>query len=124
MKPTQQINRPRFAMVTLEDMERLTALVCNRQLHLMDMATFTALLGHTCTYSGRIAVTAVRLAEQLGVRECDMRKSLARLKKQNVLRLIRDRNTGERYYRLNPAIVQTCGKKGLQAMAAKEFAEA
>lgn len=124
MKAIQTINRPRFAMINLKDMDSVGALICSRSLHLMDGSVLLMLLGHTCTYSGRIQVTTARLAEQLHVAESAIRASLARLKKEHILRLIRDRNTGERYYRLNPSIVQTSAKGGLQAMAEKEFAEA
>lgn len=111
-------------MLELKETERVTELVAERKLELRDVAVIWALLGHTSSYSGRIQVTAAGIAHDLQVNDSEIRASLARLKKQDLLRLIKDRNTGERYYRLNPWMVSTNSKNSLFGLACKEFGEA
>lgn len=115
--------RPVFAMVQIKDVERMRKLIGERKLELRDAATVWTLLSYLDTYSGRIRVTAVRIAEDLQCQPTDVRASISRLKKQHLLRQVRDRNTGEHYYRLNPWMVQTANGS-LLGVAMKEFQEA
>jgi hypothetical protein len=124
MKTVDKANTPRFAMVDTESAMRVTELVGKRELQLRDVAVIWALMAHTSSYSGRIQVTAAGIANELQVFDSDVRASLARLKKHDLLRQIRDRNTGECYYRLDPDLVLTNSGGSLFALARKEFAEA
>lgn len=120
----QSTNTPQFVMLQLTDLERTIELLGTRTLQLRDAAVMLALMAHTDTYSGRIRVTAKKVAEELAIQEADARSSLARLKKQHLLRLVKDNNTGDRYYRLNPWMVRSSSKGGLLGLAMKEFQEA
>ena len=115
---------PQFVMLQLTDLERMIQSISSRNLQLRDAAVMLALMTHTDTYSGRIKVTAHQLALDLNMQEADARSALARLKKENLLRLVNDKNTGERYYRLNPWMVRSSSKAGLWAMATREFEDA
>lgn len=110
-------------MVQITDLTRMLQLAGNRQLHLMDGMLFLALMSHTHTYSGRVLVTVSRLAKDLQIRESDARAGVARLIKHHMVRRVKDPDTGEKYYRLNPWMVQT-SKGSLQGLAQKEFMEA
>lgn len=118
------VNTPRFVMLQITDLEKTIELIGQRDLLPRDGSVLLALMAHTDTFSGRIRVTATRLAGDLQLQDSDIRSSLARLKRCHLLRQIRDRNTGERYYRLNPWMVQSSSKGGLLAVAMKEFEEA
>jgi hypothetical protein len=124
MDTTKKVNTPRFAMVELKPSTRVTELVGKRELQLRDVAVIWALMGHTTSFSGRIQVTAAKIAKELVVNDSEIRASIARLKKHNLLRHIRDRNTGECYYRLDPDLVLTNTGGSLYGLACKEFAEA
>lgn len=121
MNPT---GRPQFVMLQLADLEQAISLLGSRRLQLRDAAVMLALMSHTDSYSGRIRVTTHQLALDLTMQEADVRAAIARLKKENLLRLINDRSTGERYYRLNPWMVHSSGQNSLLGMAMKEFQEA
>lgn len=123
MKPIPIDNKPAFAMVQIRDMSRAVELIGERKLHLMDAALMMALITHTHTYSGRVLVTTKKLAQQLHLNESDARAGIARLIKHHQLRRVKDPDTGEVYYRLNPWMVQT-SKGSLQGLAQKEFIEA
>ena len=123
MKPIPIDNKPVFAMIQIRDLSRTVELVGERKLHLMDAALMLALIKHTHTYSGRVLVTVHRLALDLKMNESDARAGIARLIKHHQLRRVKDPDTGEKYYRLNPWMVQT-SKGSLQGLAQKEFMEA
>lgn len=110
-------------MVQLQDLTRLIELAGQRKLALRDGALILALISHTEAGTGRIYVTAARLAEDLQVTESEVRAGISRLKKQLLLRLIKHRDTGDRYYLLNPWVVRS-GKEGAVGLAMKEFKEA
>lgn len=111
-------------MLQLADLEQAISLLGSRRLQLRDAAVMLALMAHTDTYSGRIRVTTHQLAIDLAMQEADVRATIARLKKENLLRLINDRSTGERYYRLNPWMICSSGQNSLLGLAMKEFQEA
>ena len=110
-------------MVQLQDLTRFIELAGQRKLELRDGVLVLALISHTEAGTGRIKVTASRLAQDLQVQEAEVRAGLARLKKQLQLRQIRHRDTGERYYLLNPWTVRS-GKESAIGLAMKEFREA
>lgn len=124
MKATEKANTPRFAMLELKETQRVKELVGQRVLQLRDVAVIWTLLSHTSSYSGRIKVTAAKVAGELQVTENEVRACFARLKKNHLLRQIKDPDTGERYYRLNPWMVSTNSGGSLFGLACKEFGEA
>ena len=107
-------------MVQIQDLTRLVELAGQRKLELRDCALILALITHTEASTGRIKVTAPRLAEDLQVQEAEVRAGISRLKKQLMLRLIKNRDTGERYYLLNPWVVRS-GRESLVGLAMQEF---
>jgi len=124
MNATGKANTPRFAMLELKETQRVKELVGRRDLELRDVAVIWALMSYTSSYSGRIQVSAAGIAQDLQVKESDVRASFARLKKHHLLRKVKDRNTGEHYYRLNPWMVLTNSGGSLFGLACKEFGEA
>lgn len=124
MNTTGKANTPRFAMLELKETQRVKELVGRRDLELRDVAVIWVLMSHTSSYSGRIQVSAARVAEELQVRESEVRACFARLKKHLLLRQVKDRDTGEHYYRLNPWMVLTNSGGSLFGLACKEFGEA
>ena len=111
-------------MLELKETQRVRDLVGRRDLELRDVAVIWTLMSYTSSYSGRIQVTAAGVAKDLQVKESDVRASFARLKKHHLLRQIKDRNTGEHYYRLNPWMVLTNSGGSLFGLACREFGEA
>ena len=115
----------RFVMLQLSDggLSQAVQLIGERKLQPRDAALLLALMSHTDTMTGRIRVTSQRLSEQLGVQDSEVRAGIGRLKKQHQLRLIRNVETGERYYLLNPWVVRS-GKDRAVGLVMKEFTEA
>jgi len=111
------------------DLDRVIDHCANRDLHPRDLGVMVAMLSYTETYSGRIPVTAMLIAERLNMSVKEVHACIARLKKQHILRLIQDKRTGARYYRLHPSLVSTWADrgsdgKGYYQLAMKEFEEA
>lgn len=102
---------------------QVVRLASERKLQLRDATVLLALMSHTDTMTGRIHVTSERIAEQIGSQDSEVRAGIARLKKHHLLRLIKDRDTGARYYLLNPWVVCS-GKDRAVGLAKKEFSEA
>ena len=125
MKRTAVKTKPDFAMVKIKDLQRMLELTATRDLQLRDGTLLLALISHTHTFSGRVQVTSRRLALDLGMTESDIRAGLARLIKHHMVRRVRNENTGELYYRLNPWTVSTTRDgSALEGLAQKEFMEA
>ena len=125
MKPTAVNKKPDFAMVKIKDLQRMIDLAATRDLELRDGMLMLALISHTHTYSGRVLVTVHRLAADLQMNESDVRSGVARLIKHHLLRRVKDRDTGEIYYRLNPWCVSTTRDgSALEGLAQREFMEA
>lgn len=122
--PVKRPNKPQFAMLQLEQLQRLIELFSAGILKPGDAVALLALLSHTDTFSGKIHVMPSRLADDVQVNPKSMITSLSRLKKAGVLRLVKCRETGERYYRINPLLICTSGKSGLFGLAMMEFTEA
>lgn len=110
-------------MVQLQDLTRLVELAGQRKLALRDGALILALISHTEVSTGRIYVTAAQLADDLQVAESEVRAGISRLKKQLLLRLIKRRDTGDRYFLLNPWVVRS-GKPAAIGLAMQQFKEA
>ncbi|MEY3930952.1 MAG: hypothetical protein RLZZ516_2662 [Cyanobacteriota bacterium] len=118
---------PHFVMLQLageHGLEGLIELIGRRDIELRDAAVVLALMLYTDTFSGRILVTSARLSKDLGMQDADVRASLSRLKRHNLLRFVKNQNTGERYFRLNPLMVRSSGKESLIAQAQLEYDQA
>jgi hypothetical protein len=115
----------RFVMLQLNDggVAQVVRLAGERKIELRDSVLLLALMAHTDTMTGRIHVTSQRLAEDTGSTDSEMRAGIARLKRHHLLRLIKDRDTGSRYYLLNPWVVCS-GKDRAVGLAKREFMEA
>lgn len=117
-------NTPEFVVLTIEDLGRLEELIGSRTLQLRDAAVFISLARATSTYSGRITITSAAIAKRLQMPVSGVKEAISRMKKQNLLRHVKDPDTGERYYRLNPWVIRTSGEGSLLGLAMKEFTEA
>ena len=98
------------------EMERVVDLLGQRELQLRDAAVLYALEAYCSWRSGRIRVTAKKLAERLSMQEKHVISSLTRLKKLQLLGRAMDRHTGEWFYLFNPSLVTvgtTQTQKGL-----------
>lgn len=113
----------RFLMVTIADLSRVTALLADRQLRLRDAGVLLALMAHMDTHTCRIRVSTAQLAEDLQMARSSIQASIARLKKQHLLRLVMDTATDDRFLLLNPHVIYA-GKSGAVGLAKKQFAEA
>lgn len=110
-------------MLQMNDLTRLIGLLADRQLQPRDAGVVLALMACTDSFTGRIHTTAFHLAELLKTNESEVRSALGRLKKQHLLRLIKEPKTGHRYYLLNPWLVQSGNQKAI-GLAMKTFREA
>ena len=77
-------------------------LVKERRLQPRDMAVVMGLLAHASWRSGKIAVTAARLAEELGMVDKHVISSISRLRKELVITKLLDEASGLPFYLLNP----------------------
>lgn len=102
---------------------RLIQHLGERALKPRDAGVFLALMAHTDTFTGRIHVSANQIAADLNSNPSEVRAAIARLKQQHLLRSIVDPISGNRYYLLNPWVVQS-GKPQAVGLAMKEFQEA
>ena len=110
-------------MLQLQDLGGVIALLGQRVLQPRDAGVLLAFMAHTETYSGRIYVTVDRIAEDLQSNPAEVRAAVGRLKKQHLLRLIVEKDTGRKYYLLNPWVVKS-GKPKAIGLAMKQFKEA
>ena len=79
--PVKRPNKPQFAMLQLEQLQRLIELFSAGVLKPGDAVALLALLSHTDTFSGKIHVMPSRLADDVQVNPKSMITSLSRLKK-------------------------------------------
>jgi predicted transcriptional regulator len=110
-------------MLQMNDLTRLIGLLADRQLQPRDTRVLLALMSCIDSYTGRIHTTAFHLAELLKTNESEIRSAIGRLKKQHLLRLIKEPRSGKRYYLINPWLVQA-GKQQAIGLAMKTFREA
>jgi predicted transcriptional regulator len=105
----------KFVKTHLLEMDRCLDLVQDRRLELRDMAVLWALMAYASWRTGKITVTAEKLAERLNMQRTHVVSSISRLKKALVLTLGEDPHDGTSFYLLNPAVAsvgteQTKGK--------------
>ena len=92
----------RFVKAHLGQLEQLLEALKDRRLQPRDMAVVMGLLAHANWRSGKIAITAVRLAEELGMVDKHVISSFSRLRKELVITKLLDETSGLPYYLLNP----------------------
>jgi hypothetical protein len=104
----------RFVKTHLGELEQLLVAVKDRRLQPRDMAVVMGMLSHASWQSGKIAVNAARLAEELGMVDKHVISSISRLRKELVITKLLDEKTGLPYYLLNPKMfsVGTLQQKG------------
>lgn len=107
---------------TLE-IDRVLALTAERRLELRDLAVLYALEGYCSWMSGRIEVTAKKIAERLKMQEKHVISSLTRLKKERLLAKATDPNTGMWFYLISPDLL-TVGTSQREGYLRKTFSEA
>lgn len=95
----------KFVKAHHEQMERCLDLVADRKLELRDMAVLLALMAYSSWRTGKIRVTAAKLAERLRMQEPHVISSLSRLRKQLLLTRGVDPHDGTDFYLLNPYLV-------------------
>lgn len=97
----------KFVKAHQVEIERALDLVAERKLELRDMAVMWALVAYANWRTGRIRVTAQKLAERLGMQETHVVSSITRLRKQLLLTRGTDPHDGTSFYLLNPYLVST-----------------
>lgn len=117
-------------MIQIKDVQRLVSLMKKgegnkRGLELRDGLTLFALIAKADWTTGQIPVTAEVLAEMTDQTSSDMRRSLARLVEQNMLRRVRP-SKGEGtgfFYAINPWMIEF-GKEKARGLLTSQFVEA
>jgi hypothetical protein len=94
-----------WAMAHFEELERCVSLVGERKLQPRDMAVLVALMSHINPVTGKVEVTAKKLAEGLAMAYTDTVGSITRLRKELVVTRLVDDRSGVPYYLLNPHVV-------------------
>jgi DNA-binding MarR family transcriptional regulator len=87
------------------EIEKALDLVAQRKLELRDMAVMWALMAYSSWRTGKIQVTAAKLAERLNMQEKHVIASLSRLRKELLLTRGTDPHDGTTFYLLNPYLV-------------------
>jgi hypothetical protein len=99
----------RFVKTHLGELEQLLVAVKDRRLQPRDMAVVMGMLSHASWQSGKIAVNAARLAEELGMVDKHVISSISRLRKELVITKLLDETSGLPYYLLNPMMFSVGG---------------
>ena len=109
-----------FSMQHHERMEEVGRMVAEGQLHPRDIGVLWFLQGKMNYRTGRVSVRADALAEMAGISAMQVRASLSRLQKALVIARYQDKESGHRYYIINPYICSVGGRK-TQAWLWKQF---
>ncbi len=94
-----------WAMAHFEELERCVSLVGERKLQPRDMAVLVALMSHINPTTGKVEVTAKKLAEGLALGYTDTVGAISRLRKELLVSRLVDERSGVPYYLLNPHVV-------------------
>jgi len=108
MKPRENGDE-NFVMVHQRDLDSTIALLGERKLELRDAAVFLVLLNYVNWRSGRAHVSTRFIAERLQVKLPVAVSAITRLRKENLVRRIVDRRTGETYFLINPFLASVGG---------------
>lgn len=96
-------------MVHQRDLDSTIALLGERRLELRDAAVFLVLLNYVNWRSGKARVSASYIAERLNVKLPVAVSAISRLRKENLVRRVVDRRTGESYFLINPYLASVGG---------------
>ena len=110
-------------MLMQEGSHTLEELVVQKAITPRDVVILLMLSRRADIHTGRIAVTTLAIAEALNLHHDWIRACFSRLKKQRLLKWIREKGTGSAYYLLNPWMFRF-GKAKAVATAMKQFQEA
>ena len=108
MKPRENGDE-NFVMVHQRDLDSTIALLGERKLELRDAAVFLVLLNYVNWRSGRAHVSTRFIAERLQVKLPVAVSAITRLRKENLVRRVVDRRTGEAYFLINPFLASVGG---------------
>ena len=112
-----------FGMVQIKDTLKFMELVGERTLRLSDCAVFMGLMAHADWKTGQIPVTADQLADLTKQTPNEVRNSLARMSKENMVRRIKPKKGTGFFYAINPWMVEF-GKEKARNILCAQFAEA
>lgn len=107
--PSERISGEAFAMAWAPGVLRVVGLVSQRRLNASDLHAFLALVGLMQHPTGRVEITAAALAERLERDPGNVRNSLARLRRLDLIARWQHPRTGRQYYLLNPAVASMGG---------------
>jgi hypothetical protein len=106
--PLERHSEP-FAMAWMPGLLKVVGLVSQRRLNASDLHAFLALVGLMQHPTGRVEVTAAELAERLERNPGNVRHSLARLRRLDLIARWQHPRTGRLYYLVNPAVASMGG---------------
>jgi hypothetical protein len=107
--PSERISGEPFAMAWMPGLLKVVGLVSQRRLNASDLHAFLALVGLMQHPTGRVEVTAAELAERLERNPGNVRHSLARLRRLDLIARWQHPRTGRLYYLVNPAVASMGG---------------
>jgi hypothetical protein len=99
-----------FAMAWAPGLLRVVGLVSQRRLNASDLHALVALVGLMEHPTGRVEITAAALAERLERNPGNVRHSLARLRREDLIARWQHPRTGRLYYLVNPAVASMGGR--------------
>ena len=112
-----------FGMVQIKDTLKFMQLVGDRTLKLSDCAVFMGLVAHADWKTGQIPVTAERLADLTKQTPNEVRNSLSRMSKENMVRRIKPKGGTGFFYAINPWMVEF-GRGSARDVLCAQFTEA
>ncbi len=107
--PSERISGEAFAMAWTPGILRVVGLVSQKRMNASDLHTLVALVGLMQHPTGRVEITAAALAERLERNPGNVRNSLARLRRLDLIARWRHPRSGRLYYLLNPAVASMGG---------------
>ncbi len=107
--PSERISGEAFAMAWTPGLLRVVDLVSQRRMNASDLHTLVALVGLMQHPTGRVEITAAALAERLERNPGNVRNSLARLRRLDLIARWRHPRSGRLYYLVNPAVASMGG---------------
>lgn len=115
----------KFVKTHVLEMDRCLDLVAERRLELRDMAVLWALMAYASWRTGKIKVTAEKLAERLRMQQTHVVSSITRLRKEALLAKGKDPHDGTFFYLVKPSLasVGPLQTKGLMSRIFEESLE-
>lgn len=112
-----------FAMIHTAEITRFLPYIQDKSIERRDFALLFVLISYINTKNGQIKISSSALAEDLGVKDSDVRASMSRLKKALILVFVKDKKTNDCFYMLNPSLISV-GAKARRGYLRKIFMSA